>query len=234
MESDLEKAISEINFQLYQFAAVQQETSELEGLAERNIMILEILNQQGQMTVTQIAEAFPYAGESTISTAITRLWRDRELVSKKRDDQNQRTRIIELTDKGKKVIEELYSAAKKRENRGYADNGVQDFKTAAVDYLVDVFKVEGLNKDSEIVHAIGSKPALALMPHAFINPGDIIIADDDGVCVVRFAEAEEVLKKSKLRIQNENEKKERFKKGELGLDIYEMRERLKNKGLKYE
>ena len=67
-----------------------------------------------------------------------------------------------------------------------------------------------------------------------INPGDVIIADDDGVCVVRFSEAEEVLKKSKLRIQNENEKKERFKKGELGLDIYEMRERLKNKGLKYE
>ena len=67
-----------------------------------------------------------------------------------------------------------------------------------------------------------------------INPGDVIIADDDGVCVVRFSEVEEVLKKSKLRIQNENEKKERFKKGELGLDIYEMRERLKNKGLKYE
>ena len=67
-----------------------------------------------------------------------------------------------------------------------------------------------------------------------INPGYVIIADDDGVCVVRFAEAEEVLRKSKLRIQNENEKKERFKKGELGLDIYEMRERLKNKGLKYE
>ena len=114
MDSDLEKAISEINFQLHQFAAVQQEISELEGLAERDIMILEILNQQRQMTVTQIAEAFPYASESTISTAITRLWREREFVSKKRDYQNQRTRIIELTDKGKKAIEELYKQRAKK------------------------------------------------------------------------------------------------------------------------
>ena len=114
MESDLEKAISEIDFQLHQFSPVQQDISELEGLVERDIMIIEILNQQGQMTVTQIAEAFPCASESTISTAITGLWRERELVSKKRDDQNQRTRIIELTDKGKKAIEELY---KQRANK---------------------------------------------------------------------------------------------------------------------
>jgi 4-hydroxy-4-methyl-2-oxoglutarate aldolase len=85
-----------------------------------------------------------------------------------------------------------------------------------------------------IKETLGSVNTSIACAEKTINPGDIIIADDDGVCVVRFAEAEEVLKKSKLRIQNENEKKERFKKGELGLDIYKMRERLKNKGLKYE
>ena len=42
MDLNVEKAISEINFQLHRFVAVQQETSELEGFAERNIMILEI------------------------------------------------------------------------------------------------------------------------------------------------------------------------------------------------
>ncbi len=85
-----------------------------------------------------------------------------------------------------------------------------------------------------IKETLGSVNTSITCAEEIINPGDVIIADDDGICVVRFFEAKEVLKKSKLRIQNENEKKERFKKGELGLDIYEMRERLKNKGLKYE
>lgn len=45
MESDLEKAINEINLQLHQFTAVRQETSDLEGLVERDTMILEMLNR---------------------------------------------------------------------------------------------------------------------------------------------------------------------------------------------
>jgi len=117
MKLDLEKAINVVNLQLHQFVTVRPDTSGIEGLAERDIMILETLNQQGTMTVTQIAKAFPYTSESTISTAITRLWRDRKLVSKKRDNQNQRIRIIELTDRGKKAIEGLY---KKRAERFYA------------------------------------------------------------------------------------------------------------------
>ncbi|WP_375206181.1 4-carboxy-4-hydroxy-2-oxoadipate aldolase/oxaloacetate decarboxylase [Hyphococcus sp.] len=68
---------------------------------------------------------------------------------------------------------------------------------------------------------------------AHINPGDIIIADDDGVVVVAKEEAADVLKKSQEREANEESKRQRLAAGELGLDIYKMRERLAEKGLQY-
>ena len=68
---------------------------------------------------------------------------------------------------------------------------------------------------------------------AYVNPGDIIIADDDGAVVVAKEEAAEVLKKSQEREANEESKRQRLAAGELGLDIYKMRERLAERGLKY-
>src|SRR5215470_3834888 len=62
----------------------------------------------------------------------------------------------------------------KLENRGYADNGIAAFKEAAAGFLKRVFGV-ALDSATEINHAIGSKPALAMLPAAFINPGDVTL-----------------------------------------------------------
>lgn len=67
-----------------------------------------------------------------------------------------------------------------------------------------------------------------------VRPGDVVVADVDGVCVVRREDAAAVLEKGREREANETAKRARLRSGELGLDIYNMREALAAKGLVYE
>ncbi|AJD46321.1 4-carboxy-4-hydroxy-2-oxoadipate aldolase/oxaloacetate decarboxylase [Rhizobium sp. SEMIA 4085] len=69
---------------------------------------------------------------------------------------------------------------------------------------------------------------------AYIEPGDVIVADDDGVCVVKRGEAAQVLEKARKRQQMEDEKRGLYESGKLSLDINNMRVQLEAKGLIYE
>ncbi len=81
------------------------------------------------------------------------------------------------------VIETLVKEAANWENRTYSDNGIDEFKQAAAKYMQELYGVE-IDADNEVVHAVGSKSALAMLPACFINPGDITIMTIPGYPVM--------------------------------------------------
>ena len=88
----------------------------------------------------------------------------------------------EMADPG--VVKALQLEAEKPENRGYTDNGIDEFKVAACKYMENIFGVQGLDPAKHINHLNGSKPGLAMTPAVFINPGDVILMTVPGYPVM--------------------------------------------------
>ena len=107
MKKNTEKLIYDMAFRVRLYIASKISEQKVGDLTERETLILELVGMKGNMSISEIGGLYPTVSNSTISTTITRLWKDKKLVDKRILPENQRVTTVSLTEKGQKVLEEI-------------------------------------------------------------------------------------------------------------------------------
>ena len=103
-----ETLIYEMAFRVRLYIATRlSEEQHLKNLSEREALILELIGTKASMGISEIGNFYPNVSNSTISTTITKLWKDKNLVDKKILPENQRITTVDLTDKGRTLLEQI-------------------------------------------------------------------------------------------------------------------------------
>ena len=107
MKNNTEKLIYDMAFRVRLYIASKISEQKVGDLTDRETLILELVGMKGNMSISEIGSLYPTVSNSTISTTITKLWKDKQLVDKRILPENQRVTTVSLTEKGKKVLEEI-------------------------------------------------------------------------------------------------------------------------------
>ena len=107
MKKNTEKLIYDMAFRVRLYIASKISEQKVGDLTDRETLILELVGMKGNMSISEIGNLYPTVSNSTISTTITRLWKDKKLVDKRILPENQRVTTVSLTEKGQKVLEEI-------------------------------------------------------------------------------------------------------------------------------
>jgi DNA-binding MarR family transcriptional regulator len=107
MKNNTEKLIYDMAFRVRLYIASKVSEQKVGDLTDRETLILELVGMKGNMSISEIGNLYPTVSNSTISTTITKLWKDKKLVDKRILPENQRVTTVSLTEKGQKVLEEI-------------------------------------------------------------------------------------------------------------------------------
>ena len=110
MGKTTEMLIYEMSLRVRLYSASQNRGKNVADLSDRETLLLELIGASEGMSISEIANLYPTVSNSTISTTITKLWRDKKLVEKTILPENQRKTMVSLTKAGRKVLNEIQQA----------------------------------------------------------------------------------------------------------------------------